>query len=115
MKLTKSRRELLLFYQGLQGKRPTINHILRRYWRQYPLLLAVLAVLFTMVVTLTFVHQLWEFCFLSAGMIVGALARDAGYVRLWRRNWPLVDAIIDWNRVDELLAQSEESTAPPSA
>ena len=48
--------------------------------------------------------QMW---LLVAGMVAGTCLRDLGYIRSARAVWPVSFRVIDWTKVDELLAGSQ--------
>jgi len=48
----------------------------------------------------------WGIC----GMGLGALLRDIGIRRRSVASWPLLDAVIDWRRVELLVKDSDESS-----
>jgi hypothetical protein len=47
------------------------------------------------------------FALLIACFLAGAILRDIGYIRSARKVWPVSFAVIDWTKVDELLAGNE--------
>ncbi|WP_395748449.1 hypothetical protein [Prosthecobacter sp.] len=48
---------------------------------------------------------------LFAGMFAGAFLRDLGVYRTTRRAWPVVEHVMDWQRVQELLDAHEKPAA----
>ncbi len=46
---------------------------------------------------------------LFLGLLVGAFARDLGWYRAQKRNWPLSERIINWEAAQKLLADNESS------
>ena len=48
--------------------------------------------------------QVWM---LVAGLVAGSCLRDLGYVRSARAVWPVSFTVIDWPKVDDLLADSK--------
>ncbi len=69
----------------------------RRLARSWSLLVALSAL-----ASLIF-PQVWM---LVAGLAAGSCLRDLGYVRSARAVWPVSLRVIDWTKVDELLAES---------
>jgi hypothetical protein len=47
---------------------------------------------------------------LTAGFFFGTLLRDIRYLFRWKRVWPVVEDVIDWQRIDELLDSKSSST-----
>ena len=69
---------------------------LRRLARSWILLAALVAVASLLV------PRIWM---LLVGFVVGSCIRDLGYVRSARAVWPVSFMVIDWLKVDELLAR----------
>jgi len=47
-------------------------------------------------------------------MTAGVLIRDLGFFRHTVLIWPLVQEIIDWNKVDQLINKKSEQDGPPN-
>jgi hypothetical protein len=44
---------------------------------------------------------------LLIGMCAGAFLRDIGRIQVFLRTWPMLHAVIDWQRVQKLLSSDE--------
>jgi hypothetical protein len=44
--------------------------------------------------------------FLLLGIVLGALARDIGWLLRFKRDWPILNRVLDWKAVDKELARS---------
>src|SRR5262245_42896491 len=44
---------------------------------------------------------------LIVGLSIGALSKDISYIRSLRAQWPAMAEVIDWEKVDKLLASDE--------
>ncbi len=42
------------------------------------------------------------FCALMGGMFLGAVLRDVGWLRKGKRQWPLMQRILDWSKVETI-------------
>lgn len=47
------------------------------------------------------------------GLLVGSMGRDVAQFRYTVHMWPVLQVVMDWNRIDELL-QPDESRGSPS-
>jgi hypothetical protein len=52
-------------------------------------------------------------CLWGVGAFLGALARDIGWLRRARRQWPFTEKIVNWQRVEDLAEGSESPSLPP--
>ena len=50
----------------------------------------------------------WLFAFV-AGACFGMTMNGTAIWRLARRNWPMIESVIDWQRVDRLVAADAEA------
>ena len=50
------------------------------------------------------------FSFILVGMVIGTLSRDLGAFRKTVRVWPALAAVLDFNRIDQLLADGDDDT-----
>ncbi|MCE9636358.1 MAG: hypothetical protein K8T90_11700 [Planctomycetes bacterium] len=91
-------RTLALRMLEARGKELTFGWFLQRAWKQYTILgsmgTAALAVLGAM--------QAWTAFAVVAGMLVGAVARDNGWLRQYRRMRPFSEKVTDWPKVQRL-------------
>lgn len=91
-------RTLALRMLEARGKDLTFGWFLRRGWKQYTILGATgaagLAVLAAM--------QAWTAFAVVAGMLVGAVARDVGWIRRYRLMRPFSEKVTDWPKVRRL-------------
>jgi hypothetical protein len=47
-----------------------------------------------------------------SGLVIGGVARDAGWFLQGKRLWPLYEQVIDWSKVRQIA--EKETTDPPS-
>lgn len=100
-------RLLLRYYASFHGRVPTLADSLRQpagFWLKQGLLLAAV---------LGFAA--WRrdaYAALLVGMYLGQFPTLLGLAAAMRRNWPLLDRIIDWPRVH---AELEAGARPPAA
>jgi hypothetical protein len=98
----KSRAEMLLnFYSQFHGRQPTVLEALRRqrlaFWMLY-LLMALGLMLYLYFFGGKFGHYF-------LGLLVGAVARDIGWMLRFKIDWPTLDRVLDWPAVErELVA-----------
>lgn len=97
MKLTAFQRSTLEDWRRMRPDGLTWKMGLRRLARTWSLLVALGAL------TALIFPQVWM---LAAGLVAGSCLRDLGYVRSARAVWPVSLRVIDWPKVDELLADS---------
>ena len=103
MALTKWQIKLLSFYQRHRTETPTIFAIIRRFLPSWTLI-----TLMTFVASVLSVAQGWSHVsWLLVGLWFGVFCRDVGSIRGFFRSWPVWQRIIDWDRVDQLLDQTE--------
>ena len=77
----------------------TVPYIIRRLAIQYAILFALLV----LCITLNHKGLLLESTLMfMTGLIVGAVARDVGWLRQSKRLWPLYAKIIDWGKLKEI-------------
>ena len=100
MELTAFQRRTLEDWRRMKPDGLTWKMGLRRLARSWSLLLALVVV-----ASLLF-PQVWM---LVAGLAAGSCLRDLGYVRSARAVWPISFRVIDWTKVDELLADSKSA------
>jgi len=87
----------------------SVTYVLRQNRGRYAIQIGFL-VLLVIGFCSTYTFRPWiggTFLFAS-GMLLGALARDAGWILRIRKQWPFTRAIINWQRVEE-IAEGNES------
>ena len=96
MPLIPSQRRTLAAYQSLHGTRPTPLSLLSAVWWRYLLLLALAVIVALVLPTML--------AYLAAGIVLGGVLRDLK--RYWdiARAWPVVETVLDWDRIEALLA-----------
>ena len=55
--------------------------------------------------TIFALSEIWVAFWLVVGMFVGAVLRDIGWVRAFRRSWPFSEKITDWKKVEALAEE----------
>ena len=97
MELTAFQRRTLEDWRRMKPVGLTWKMGLRRLARSWGLLAAFSIAAFLIL------PQAWM---LVTGLVAGSCLRDLGYVRSARAVWPISFKVIDWTKVDELLADS---------
>ena len=84
----------------------SIPYVLRRSAGRYALLIGLL-LLFLAGAYLA--RDRWDsgFCLWGIGVATGAFARDAGWLRRIKRQWPFTQKIINWQKVEEIAEGKE--------
>ena len=99
-------RQLLQFYSKFRGTKPTVIQAFARqpilYWVSQIFLFVIVGVLYY------FTKDKFALT-LFAGVLIGGLLRDVGWMLSFRRNWPTLDGVLDWQRIEQ------ELTKEPSA
>ena len=99
MKLTRIQRKLLRYYAQHSTKPPTVWSVLRAFAVSWLLLAACAAA------STWFIWAGWPVvAWVLIGLCGGAFLRDIGRIQVFLRTWPVLHAIIDWPRVQELLS-----------
>jgi len=106
MQLTKEQRRNLELYARYRSAPPTLWQLFRLNARRYLLVAALLAIVF-LLAPLAGTQSL---AYLAAGMLLGAIVRDIGTFWRFVRVWPATAAVLDWERVETLVAE-ENGTA----
>jgi hypothetical protein len=104
MKLTTQQRKNLALYAAYRSAPPTLGQLLRKNLPRY-LLAAALTIVVYMLAPATGIQSLG---LILIGLFLGALLRDIGHFWRFVRFWPVQSAVLDWQRVDNML--SEPST-----
>jgi hypothetical protein len=95
MELTAFQRKTLEEWRRMKPEGLTWQMGLRRLSLTWTILVGLSAAVFLIM------PQLWT---LVVGLVAGSCLRDIGYVRSARKVWPVSFEVIDWTKVDELLA-----------
>jgi len=98
MELTAFQRRTLEDWRRMKPDGLTWKMGLRRLARSWSLLAALT------LAACVILPQIWM---LVAGLVAGTCIRDLGYVRSARAVWPVSLTVIDWAKVDELLADGK--------
>jgi hypothetical protein len=99
-KMKKRSQVLLTFYLNFRGTRPTVLQAFARqpvlYWAANSLLILIAGTYYY------FARD--RFSLVLLGAMVGALTRDIGWMLRFRRDWPTLDRVLDWQLVEQELA-----------
>jgi len=101
--LTDFHRDVLLSYKAKQAKTPTLASMMQGYW----MVAVTLVVAALLVGGILFAFHLYALAYLVAGGVLGWLIHT---IWMYQRNvegWPLVAQVLNWNKVDQLLNQTE--------
>ena len=105
MQLTEKQIRKLELSRGFGDQGPTVGWLLRQSMRSYLILLALMVPLGA--------FYWWAgtptLSFFFAGLFIATVARDFRWHKQFVRDWPLSNAITDWDRVDELLAKARQA------
>ena len=99
MQLTKVQRQTLEQYQANRGKRHGVGYFLRLNLGRYLLMIVAAVVAFFLLRFLGVDGP----AYLVLGLVAGALLRDFGLYRQFKERWPVVESVLDWQRIDSLL------------
>ena len=55
--------------------------------------------------TIFALSEIWVAFWLVVGLFAGAVLRDIGWVRAFRRSWPFSEKITDWKKVEALAEE----------
>lgn len=105
MKLNKAQADSLRRLQRYRTHPPSLQERLRLVARFAVALLVIVVLLGAVFVWLEVPGAL----FLLAGLYLGAVAREIGQQRLFIEWWPLNRQITHWEKVDEILTQTEDA------
>jgi hypothetical protein len=109
MKLTAFQKRCLESYVYLRGKRPTLMQVLGFRAQGW---LPVLGIV--VISTLVFcVNPLWGMFMI--GLVLGAVFRIIGTGRFTVMAWPLIEQVLDWDRVESLLREDTQPSAGGNA
>lgn len=108
MPLTALQRSVLERYRSFRESPPTL-------WRLMALSSRNLAILFIVVSVgsiFLYLEASESASWLIAGFGVGAFLRDFGSFRTGVRIWPVIARVLDWQKIDDLLAGREVVDSP---
>ena len=111
MPLTALQRTVLERYQSFRESPPTL-------WRLISLASSNLALLFIVVSVgsiFLYLNASESASWLVAGIGVGCFLRDFGSFRAGVRIWPVISRVLDWQKLDDLLAGQEVDDSPTIA
>ncbi len=101
--MTGFHRRILLSYKAKQAKTPTLAGMIQGYW-MVALSLIVGALLADAIL---FVLHLSALAYLIAGGVLGWLIHTIWMYQKNVEGWPVVEQLLDWQKIDELLDQAE--------
>jgi hypothetical protein len=102
VQLTDRQAKQLRVAHGFRTSSPTLLWYIKSHWRAYLYLICVgaLAIGF-------FAWADWPTASaFSAGLVLATLWRDIRWYNQFVEGWPLTNEITNWDRVDELLAET---------
>jgi hypothetical protein len=98
--MSERHRNMLSVYKAFRASPPTVGSLARRLLPTWLLLVALCGLW----IAVSLLAQVDFLAWAAPGFLIGALARDLGYCLKTALAWPTINAIVDWNRVDDLLA-----------
>jgi hypothetical protein len=101
MHFTARQRRLLAKLLAYQQHPPSIGRLLFRL----VLLLSGWSVIFALLVLATSSEQRQQVLMWGIGVLTGFLGSGLASIRLFRSNWPVYNAVIDWSKVKELSSE----------
>jgi hypothetical protein len=102
MQLTKAQERTLELYLKWRSSPPTFWFLISQNLIRY-LIHLVLVIFLVLLAPLT--GEPW-IGWIAIGLFLGVLLRDIGLFQRSVRLWPMTSAVLDWERIDELLAES---------
>jgi hypothetical protein len=103
MPLTKLQLQALRFYAAHRDRAPTLGEMMQLLALTFFVRMVVGAV----AAVACDILRMPMVGFLACGILLGAMLRDTGVSMRSVQLWPLVGSVLDWDRVDQLLAESE--------
>ncbi len=100
MKLTALQRKTLEQYRGFHDAPPTVGGLVALAAGRHLLLV----LLFGIGVVMVLAVEIPSAAFILVGMVIGAISRDWGTFRRFVRVWPVLSNVLDWARIDGMLA-----------
>ena len=105
MELTREQRKNLELYKSYRDSPPSIWQLFRaNLWRYF--LFAFLVILLYL---LTLIAGFESVPLVATGLFLGVLGRDIGIFLRFIRVWPATSTVIDWPRLEALLAEASET------
>ncbi|MDZ4687102.1 MAG: hypothetical protein SH850_18655 [Planctomycetaceae bacterium] len=104
MPLTKLQLSALRFYSAHRDRAPTLLGMAQRMAVNYCLRVVIAAVA-AVACEMMGVPMIG---FLVVGMLIGGTLRDVGISIRTTQIWPVLLAVLDWNRIDQLLTEAEQ-------
>lgn len=104
--MNKFERNTLLQYIKMREQSPTTAGIMVRSWKHYTFLVVLLA----SICLLAIVLEIRMIAIVATGLVAGAVLRDIGYARRLVRVWPLLEEIMDWNRIEKKMADQSSGS-----
>ena len=98
MEINRLQRKTLQGYQDLRRSQGTVwGQIRRRLW------LYLVRIIGMIIVIPLIVMQNSGLVLLILGIILGMMARDIQYFFIWKRIWPVMETVLNWERIEALL------------
>ena len=102
--LTALQRRVLSRYVDFEHSPPTVGGMFAMSVMAYVRVILIFAVCGAICAAM----NVYAAVFVLLGMFVGMISRDFGQYRAFVAIWPLLAAIIDWQRANELLDADDE-------
>lgn len=103
MNSTSEQLRVLKVWERYHREGLTLGVFLRTAWLPWLMLAGLAAVIW-----LLFSERYPQFATLACGVLGGAMLRDVNYFRSSARRWPVIDLVVDWEKVRGLIASSGE-------
>jgi ABC-type long-subunit fatty acid transport system fused permease/ATPase subunit len=110
MELNKAQRRNLELYRQYREETPTLFNLFRGNLWRYLLMVAFAILAMLLIPSLANGAVVYG----VLGLVVGAILRDVGYFRQFRQVWPATAAVLDWERVEALLAGEADVEESPA-
>lgn len=106
--MKQTEQELARHMLAHRSKGYSLAYVLRKSAVRYTIQVSILGIF---VIWFLKTDELWYkgLCLWAIGMFIGALARDVGWLRRIKHQWPFTQKIINWQRVED-IAEGKEST-----
>ena len=95
----KLQQQVLNHYQEYHRIYPTLVQLIVRNLGRYLLIIAVAA----LVLVLSYALERPAVANFVLGLLIGALLRDLGTFIQFTKTWPIIDPVLDWDRIEALL------------
>lgn len=104
MQLTREQRHALQSYRAYhQAGRPLWSRFARAMMLRAPLFAAIVAAGIGLIAWTTDATTTYALALLFVGSWLGTISDDTAHFLMTVRLWPVLDQVITWERVDELL------------